>query len=96
MTRLDHIGLQLLGARNRCVKVLQFKPQENAISIGPKVGISDWAVLVLDIPIVQLKDQGSLGDQPLIVRSAVRALATQEVLIPAAACLDIVHANEGL
>jgi len=60
MARFDHLGLQPFGTRNRGVEIVEFKPQENAISIRPKIGIPEWTVMVLDIPIVQLKDQGSM------------------------------------
>ena len=96
MARFDDVCLQLFGTRNRGVEVVQFKPQENAVSIRPKFRITQWTVLVLDIPVVQLKDQGFTGDQSLIVRPTVPALATEQTLIPAAACLDVVHANEWL
>jgi len=96
MARFDNVCLQLLGTRNRGVEIIQLKPQENAISIRPKLGIPEWTVVMLDMPIVQLQDQSSMRDQPLILRPAVVAPATQETLIPATARLDVMHANERL
>ena len=96
MTRFDHVSLQLLGTCDRGIEVVQFKPQENAISIRPKIGIPEWTVVMFDMPVVQLKDQGSVQNQSFIVRPPVPALATEEALIPATAYLDVVHANEGL
>jgi hypothetical protein len=46
--------------------------------------------------LVQLEDQCATRNQSLIFRGAVRALATEEALVPSAASFDITHANEGL
>jgi hypothetical protein len=96
MARFDHLSLHLFGTRNGGVEIVQFKPKENTISIRPKFGIPEWTVMVLDVPIVQLEDQISMGDQSLIIWPAVVALTAKETLIPTTARLDVMHANEGL
>ena len=96
MARFDDLSFHRFGARNRGVEIVQFKPKENTISIRPKLGIPEWTVMVLDVPIVQLEDQISLRDQSLIIRPAVAALTAKQTLIPTAARLDVMHANEGL
>ena len=60
MARFDDLSFHLFGTRNRGVEIVQFKPKENTIAIRPKIGIPEWTVMVLDIPIMQLKDQGSI------------------------------------
>jgi hypothetical protein len=59
---------------------------------GPKASIAP----VLDVPAVKLKNQIIIGHQALIFLPAVGALTTEKSLIPAAACFDVFHGNEGL
>ena len=96
MARFYDLSLHLFGTRNGGVKIVQFKPKENTISIRPKFGIPEWTMMMLDVPIVQLEDKVSVRDQSLIIRPAVAALTAKETLIPTAARLDVMHANEGL
>jgi hypothetical protein len=96
MARLDDLSFYFPGTHNSDVEIVEFKPQENAISIRPKFGIPEWTVMVLHIPSVQLKNQCVTRDQSLILGTTMPALATKEVLIPATARLDVAHANEGL
>ena len=96
MARFDDLGFHLVGTRNNSIEVVQFKPEENAVSVWSKVGISERAMMMLDVPVVQLEDELSARDQPFIIRSAVAALTAKETLIPATARLDVMHANERL
>ncbi len=96
MTRQDDLSLQVLSAGQSCVEVVEFKPQEHAISVGRDVWISDATVMMLHIPSVQLKNQPAVRDEPLILPAAMRTLAAQETLIPATARLNIAHTNQGL
>ena len=59
MTRQDDLRVQFCGAGNRRVEIVNFKPEEYAVSRGD-VGIAEGSVVVLHIPPVQLKDQSSL------------------------------------
>src|SRR5688572_14466074 len=95
MTWQNDLRLQFCGASKGCVEVADFKPQQHAVS-GGKLWVADRTVMMLHLPRVQLKHQPSLRNETLIVRAAVVTLATQEPLIPAAACFDITHANQGL
>ena len=95
MARPDDLRLQVRGAGQGGVEVGDFKPQEHAVS-GREVGIADGAVMVLHVPAVQLQNQPAVRDESLILSAAVVTLTTQEALIPAAACLDVTHANQGL
>ena len=92
----DDLSLQVLSASNGRVEVLEFKPQEHAISVWRDVWVSDATMMMLHIPSVQLKNQPAVGYEPLILTSAMRTLTAEEMLIPATARFDIAHANKGL
>ena len=92
----DHLSLQILGACYCRIKVVDFKPEEHAISVGRDVWISNTTMMMLHIPSVQLKNQPATRDQSLILLAAMRTLTAEETLIPTTACLNIAHANKGL
>ena len=93
MAGLEDFSLQLRGAGKGGVKIIELKPQENAVSIRFDIWIPDWPMMVLNIPSVQLKDQAITRDQSLILGAAMRTLTAKETLIPATARLNISHAN---
>ena len=90
------LSVQALCACNRRVEVVEFKPQEHAVSVWCDVGISDAGMMMLYIPSVQLKNQPAVRNEPLLLGPAMGALAPKETLIPATARLDIGHANKWL
>ena len=92
----DDLSVQSLSACNSRVEVVEFKPQDYAVSVWSDVGISKSAMVMLHIPSVQLKNQSAVRNEPLILRPAMGALAPKETLIPATARLDIRHANKWL
>jgi len=92
----DDLNLHFLGAGHGGVEVPDFKPEQHAISVWLGLWISDGAVMMLHFPPVQLQNQLAVRYQPLILNAAMRALTTQEPLIPAAAGLHVAHANQGL
>lgn len=96
MARQDDLGFQFGGTGESCIEVVDFKPQEYAVSIGLVVRITDRPVVVFDLKAVQLEDQHAIGDEPLVFCPAVRALTTEEALVPPAARLDICHRDKGL
>jgi hypothetical protein len=51
---------------------------------------------MLDVPAMELENEAIAQHQPLVVRASVATLATQETLVPAAARLNIVDADQGL
>jgi hypothetical protein len=53
-------------------------------------------MVMVDLEAVELKDELAVPDQTLVLPSAVRAVTTQEPLVPSAARLDVGHRNEGL
>jgi hypothetical protein len=95
MAREDDLRTQLRGAVNSRLEVVDFKPQEHAIS-RREAGIADGSVMVLHIPAVQLKNQLAVRNEPLILRAAMATLTVKETLIPATARLNIAHGNKGL
>ena len=52
----DDLSLQFLSARDGRVEVVDFKPQEHAISVWLDVWVSDTTMMMLHIPSVQLKN----------------------------------------
>ena len=56
MAREDDLRTQLRGAGNSRLEVVNFKPQEHAIS-RREAGIADGFVMMLHLPAMQLKNQ---------------------------------------
>jgi hypothetical protein len=52
--------------------------------------------MMLDLPAVQLQDQGVARNQALVFGAAVGAAAAEQILVPPAARLDIADGDEGL
>jgi hypothetical protein len=96
MPGMNHLDLHFLSARDGRVEIVNFKPQEYAVSVRLEILIADWAVMVPHIPSVQLKDQSPVRDKSLILGAAVRTSTTKQTLIPTTARFDIVHANQRL
>jgi len=94
--RPEDLRPQRLGPYDGGAEILNLKPQEQAVPVGPSIGVPDRAVVVLDVPPVQLQHKRSVLHQPLIVRAAVPTLTAEQLLIPPAHRLDVVHTNEGL
>jgi hypothetical protein len=92
MARQDDLCLQFASPDGGCVEVADFKPQKHAVS-RLKAGVANAPVMVFHIPLVQLKDQPLLRDESLIVRAAMIAPAAKKALIPAAARLNVPHAD---
>ena len=87
--------LQVHGAGMSSVKIVQFKPEEYAVSMR-KVGITDLTVMMLVFPAMELAHQLAFTNESLVIRSTMGALAAEQALIPSAARLDIAHADERL
>ena len=92
MARQDDLHLQLGSAGSGGIKVADFKPQEHPVS-RRKAAVANPSVMMLHIPMVQLKNQPALRNKSLIVRAAMIAPTAKKALIPAAARLNISHAN---
>ncbi len=97
MARFKNISFHFLCAGNGSVEIIEFKPKEYAISIRFYFGFTKGTVMVLDVPVVQLKDQCSIRqDESFILLTTVIASKAKESLIPPATRLDVMYANEGV
>ena len=87
--------LEFRGARNGVVEIVHFKPQEHSVA-GFNFRIADAAVMIGTVPVVQLKNEPAVCDEPLVIRPAMIAATAEQLLVPAAAGFHIVRANQGL
>jgi len=78
------------------VKVVDFKPEQDTVSVWLVITIADRTMMVLYFEAVQLKGKLAVGDQPLIFGATVIAPAAQQTLIPPAACFHIGYGDERL
>ena len=93
MAGQDHLDFHRFSTSHCCIEIVDLKPQEDAVSVRLEIWISNRTVMVLDIPSVQLKDQLAADNKAFILRSAVRTLAAEQLLVPSTACLDVADAN---
>jgi hypothetical protein len=96
MPGMNYLDLHFFRTGHSCIEIVEFKPQQHAVSVRLEILIADWAVIVSYIPPVQLQDQSPIRNKPLVLGTAVCALTTKKTLIPTAACFDIMHANQWL
>ena len=73
----NDLGLELGGAGNRRIEILDFEPQQDAVSVRTIIGIADRPMVVCDVETVQLEDEDAIRDQPLVFRPAVLALTAE-------------------
>lgn len=55
MRGMSHLDLHFPGASDSRIEIVDFKPEEHAISMR-QILVADWAVIVSHIPAVQLQD----------------------------------------
>jgi nickel-dependent lactate racemase len=60
------------------------------------VGSPDHAMVMPNLAMMKLQHQNAPGEQALVVRPAVVALQAEQLLVPAAGCLDVAHHDHGL
>ena len=92
---MNHFDLHFFRTSYGRVEIIEFEPQQHTIAMR-QILVTDWTVIVSHIPAVQLQDQLSIRNKPLVLRSAVRTLTAQQTLIPTTARFDIMHANQRL
>ena len=85
-----------LGAGHRAVEIVNLKPEQDSVSVRLGIRIADGAMMVPDIPSVELEDQLTTDNEALILPPTVRTLTAEQSLIPAADGLNVLHANERL
>jgi hypothetical protein len=90
------LGPHLVGAGHYRIEVVDLKPQQHAIAVGPFIGITDTAMMMLRVECVQLQDQRPVRDETLIFPPTMSTRAAEKAPIPAAACLDVVHGDQWL
>jgi hypothetical protein len=92
----EDLNLHFDGALNYFVKILNHKPQQDAISVGTVLGVADSAVMMLYQETVKLQNELAIPQQPFVFWASVIAPASQQALVPAAACLHVGYGNERL
>ena len=96
VARVNDFGFELVCAGQRRIEVANLEPQQEAVAVGAVIGIADRPMVVRDPEPVQLENEGAPRDQPLVFATAVRALAAEQMLIPATAGFDIADRDQGL
>ena len=91
-----NLDLHFTGALQGCVKIINLKPEQHAVSIWFVVSIADGTVIVLHFEAVQLKNKLALGDQLFVCGASMIAAAAEQTLVPAAACFYIRDGDKGL
>jgi hypothetical protein len=76
-------------------KIVKLEPQQDAVAVRTKFWISEWTMLVLYIPSVQLQDEPTARHKPLIFITPMSTGAAKQPPIPGATGRDIVNADEG-
>ncbi len=97
MARQDDLDFHILSAGNRRIEIINLKPQKDAVPVRLSLRVAYAAVVMLHVPAMELQDEPAVArHKPLVFRAAVRALAAQQPLIPAAARLNVVDTNQRL
>lgn len=95
MARQHDFRIQVCCAINRRLEVAHLEPEKHSVP-GRHIGVADPTMVVLNIPVVQLKDEAPLGNKALIMCPSMVAPTAQQPLISATAGLDIAHADQRL
>lgn len=51
MAWTNHLDLHFFGAVNSCIEIVEFKPEQHAVSVR-QVLVADWPVMMFHIPLV--------------------------------------------
>lgn len=92
----NHLGAQLTGAFDGGVEVVDFEPQQDAVAVRMGLWITDPAVVVIDLPVMELHDQLTVGDETLVLRSAMVAVTAEQLLVPPATGFDVAYRDQRL
>jgi len=76
MARQNDFRLQFRGAGNGRVEVVNFKPQKHAVA-SREFPVTDRTMMVLHLPVMQLKHQPAIRNEPLIIWTAMVTLAAK-------------------
>jgi hypothetical protein len=91
-----HFHAHFSSALDNSVKVIYFEPQQHAIAVRLVITVADPAVIVFYFEAVELENKLAVRDQSFIFAAAMIALATQQTLVPPAACFHICNGNKRL
>lgn len=93
----DHdLGAEFYRSLLSGVEVVHLEPEQDAIAIRFVITISDGPMVVVLLEAMQLQDDPLTINKPLILRPAMTAGATEELLVPATARFHIRDDDEGL
>jgi len=96
VARHDHLDSHLIGALDDGVEVVDLEPEEKAVAVGFVVAVGDETVMVRRLEAVELQDELVVEAETIVVRAAMVAAEAEELLVPAAAGLDVSNSDEGL
>jgi len=88
VARQGNLRQEFLGADYGRIKVLHFKPQQHSIPMSQS-WIPDGAVMMTNMPAMQLHEQLAVRNQLRVLASTVAAPASQKTLVPATARFNI-------
>ena len=92
----NHLGAQSTDAFDCGVEVVDFEPQQDAVAVRVNLWITDPALVVIDLPIMKLHDQLTVGDETLVLRSTVVAVTAEQLLVPPATGFDVAYSDQRL
>ena len=95
--RRSHDGcLELVSAYHDLVKSGNFaKPQQDSIA-NLEIRAHEKAMVVLNLSLMELKDECFVGEQPFVLRTSMIATEAQELLVPEARRFHIAYRDHGL
>jgi hypothetical protein len=96
MRRHHDIDAHLCTSTDRFVEIINLEPQQDTVSIGAVVRLTDVTVIVLDLKAVQLHHKPISLNQAFVVGAAVVATDAEQLLVPTAACLNVSGTDERL
>jgi F0F1-type ATP synthase alpha subunit len=96
VARHNHLDSHLFGALDDGVEVIDLEPEQQTVAVGRVVAVGDGTVVVRGLEAVELQDKLIVETETIIVRAAMVAAQAKEVLVPAAAGLDVSDGDEGL
>jgi hypothetical protein len=92
----DDLYAHFSRALHDCVKIVNFEPQQDSVSIRFVITIADWAVMMFYFETVQLKHELAIRYQLFISGTPMIASAAEQTLIPLAACFHVGHSDQRL
>jgi hypothetical protein len=81
--------------RYRNVKRAQLEPEQNTKTVGRCVGVAKVR-MIMNVPRMKLENDFAILHDLLVFISAMAALATKHLLVPAATALHILYGNQRL